>query len=230
MIDYTKEFGPSPAAVHHPGVSLGVSNVFVRVYGWMTAGLVVSGLVAWYTVASGLYQKVLTGPGYLGCVVAELALVFILSAAYRKLPPVVAALMFIGYAALNGLTLSIILLAFDLGLVQQVFFITAGMFLGLAIYGTVTKSDLSSIGSLCGMALWGLIIAGVANLFFRSSGLDFALSFIGILVFTGLTMYDAKRIKYLDDSTGIIGALMLYLDFVNLFLYILRFMSKRNND
>ena len=236
MIDYEKEFG-------RPEYALGarqtqIARTFKIVYGWMSAGLALSGVVAWYTAASGLWERVLMGPGYMGCVIAELALVFVLSLAINKLPVAVAYLMFLGYAALNGLTLSVVFIAYELALVQKVFFITAGMFGGLALWGTFTKGDLSSIGSVCGMALWGLVIAGVVNLFMHSSGLDFVLSFAGILIFTGLTMYDAQKVKQLAaaegsmDSAavhkvGILGALTLYLDFVNLFLHILRFFGRR---
>ena len=236
MVDFEKEFGK-------PQYELGarqtlVAATFTRVYGWMCAGLALSGVVAWYTAASGLWENVLRGPGFAGCIVVELALVLLLSMAINKLPVAIAYLMFALYAAVNGLTLSVVFIAYDLVLVQRVFFITAGMFGGLALWGTLTKSDLSGIGSICGMALWGLIVAGIVNIFLRSSGLDFILSFAGILVFTGLTMYDAQKIKQLAanegtlDSAavakiGILGALNLYLDFINLFLHILRFLGRK---
>lgn len=236
MIDYEKEFGK-------PGYQIGakttaLASTFRIVYGWMAVGLALSGVIAWYTAASGLWKSVLQGPGFMYCIIAELALVFILSAAINKLPVMVCYLMFIGYAALNGLTLSAVFIVYELAMVEKVFFITAGMFGGLVLWGTFTKGDLSSIGSVCGMALWGLIIAGVVNLFMHSSRLDFICSFAGILIFTGLTMYDAQKIKQMAanegtmDSTairkvGIMGALQLYLDFVNLFLHILRFMGRK---
>ena len=236
MIDYEKEFGK-------PGYQIGARQVqiaatFKIVYGWMCAGLALSGIIAWYTAASGLWKTVLQGPGFFGCIIAELALVFILSLAINKLPVAVAYLMFLGYAALNGLTLSVVFVAYEIALVQKVFFITAGMFGGLALWGTVTKGDLSSIGSVCGMALWGLIIACIINLFTHSSGFDLVVSFAGILIFTGLTMYDAQKVKQMAaaegnmDTTaihkvGILGALTLYLDFINLFLHILRFLGRK---
>ena len=236
MIDYEKEFGK-------PGYALGsrqtqIATTFKIVYGWMCAGLALSGVIAWYAAASGLWQKILQGPGFMVCLVAELAVVFVLSLAINKLPVFLAYLMFLGYAALNGLTLSVVFIAYELALVQKVFFITAGMFGGLALWGTFTKGDLSGIGSMCGMALWGLIIAGVVNLFTHSSGLDLIISFAGILIFTGLTMYDAQKVKQMAaaegnmDSAamhkvGILGALTLYLDFVNLFLHILRFLGRK---
>ena len=236
MVDYEREFRKTEYAVGTRQTQ--VAAMFRIVYGWMCAGLALSGVIAWYTAASGLWRTVLQGPGFMGCVIAELALVFVLSMAINKLPVAVAYLMFLGYAALNGLTLSVVFIAYELALVQKVFFITAGMFGGLALWGTFTKSDLSSIGSVCGMALWGLVIAGVVNLFTRSSGLDLVISFAGILIFTGLTMYDAQKVRQMAAAegdadavairkVGILGALTLYLDFVNLFLHILRFLGRK---
>ena len=238
MIDFEKQFGRPEYAAGSRQTALAAT--FKIVYGWMCAGLALSGVVAWFTAASGLWQTVLAGPGFLGCVIAELALVFVLTLAINKLPVAIAYLMFAAYAAVNGLTLSVVFIAYELASVQKVFFITAGMFGGLAAWGSVTKSDLSSIGSVCGMALWGVILASLVNLFFRSSGLDWAISFISILVFTGLTMYDAQKIRQiaahegtLDSKAlhrvGILGALTLYLDFINLFLQILRFLGKKRD-
>ena len=236
MIDYEKDFGRPEYAAGARQVQL--ARTFKIVYGWMCAGLALSGVVAWYAAAGGLCQTVLRGPGFTGCIVAELVLVFVLSMAINKLPVAVAYLTFLVYAALNGLTLSVVFVAYEIALVQKVFFVTAGMFGGLALWGTVTKGDLSSIGSVCGMALWGLVIAGIVNLFTHSSGLDFVISLAGVLIFAGLTMYDAQKVKQMAaaegtmDSAaihkvGILGALALYLDFINLFLYILRFFGRK---
>ncbi len=235
-MDYEKMF-KKPDYATRQGL-LQVSAVFKYVYGWMFAGLALSGAVAWYTAHSGLWQKILAGPGFIACIVAELALVLVLSAAINKLPVALAYLMFIGYSALNGLTLSVVFIAYELALVQRVFFITAGMFGGLALWGTFTKEDLSSIGSIFGMALWGLIIAMVVNLFLRSSGMDWVISLAGVVIFTGLTIYDAQKIRQIaaaeasmDSSTvhraAIMGALTLYLDFINLFLFLLRLMGRK---
>ena len=235
MVDFDKQF-EKPA--YETGARLTVASVFKLAYGWMCAGLALSGLVAWYTAASGLWQKVLMGPGLWVCLIAEVALVWILSASIRKLSVGTACLMFIGYAALNGLTLSVVFIAYKIALVQRVFFITAAMFGGLAVFGTFTRSDLSQIGAICGMALWGLIIALLVNLFLKSSGLDWIVTIAGVVIFTGLTMYDAQKIRQiaanersLDGTTlrkvGILGALALYLDFINLFLYLLRFFGRK---
>ena len=237
MIDFEKEF-TSPQFNIAADERTAVASVFRSVYGWMCAGLALSGVVAWYTVASGLWKTIVTGGVFTICIVAELALVIVLSAAIRKLSAGAALLMFLAYAALNGLTLSVVFIAYDLALVQRVFFMTAAMFGGLAVWGSVTKSDLSSVGSVCGMALWGLVVASIANIFFKSSSLDWICSFAGILIFSGLTMYDAQKIRALAASgraldekemrkIAIIGSLELYLDFINLFLHILRFFGRR---
>ena len=234
MEDYAGKFETPAYATRQTQIAV----TFKIVYGWMCAGLALSGLIAWYTAESGLFLKVLQGPGLIVCVIAELALVFILSATINKLPVAMAYLMYIGYAALNGLTLSVVFIAYELALVQRVFFITAGMFGGLALYGTFTKSDLSGVGAVCGMGLWGLIIALVVNMFLGSTGLDWIISLVGVLIFTGLTMYDAQKIRQianvearLDAATihraGIMGALALYLDFINLMLYLLRAFGRR---
>ena len=232
MTDYERQF-------EKPTYAQGVrfATVFKLAYGWMCAGLALSGLVAWYTAESGLWKSVLAGPGLWVCIIAEIALVWILSASIRKLSVGAACLMFIGYAALNGLTLSVVFIAYKIALVQRVFFITAAMFGGLAVFGTVTKSDLSQIGAVCGMALWGLIVAVVVNMFFKSTRFDWIVSFAGVFIFSGLTMWDAQKIKLLaqqegsmDAETrhkvGLMGALELYLDFINLFIYLLRIMGR----
>jgi len=240
MIDYEKEFGKPDYQTTGLGLTAQsrVATTFKYVYGWMCAGLALSGVVAFYAAASGLTFAIARGPVMLVLMLAEIGLVIALSAAINRISAGAALLMFLGYAALNGLTLSVIFVVFELAVIAKVFFITAGMFGGLAVWGTVTKNDLSSIGSICYMGLWGVILAGLVNVFFRSNGLDFAVTFVAILVFTGLTMYDAQKIRQLASAEGrldaqslrkigVLGALQLYLDFINLFLYILRFMSRR---
>ena len=240
MIDFEKEFG-NPGRIsptYYESDQVQIAKTFKLVYGWMCAGLAASGVVAWYTAASGLWQRVLMGPGMFACIIAELALVFILSLTINKLPVIAAYAMFAAYAIINGLTLSVVFIAYELAMVQRVFFLTAAMFGGMALYGTFTKADLSKVGSICGMALWGLIIASLVNLFLRSSGLDWIVSIAGVLVFTGLTVYDAQKIKQMAAAEGtmdrdavhrvaIIGALTLYLDFINLFLYMLKLLGNK---
>ncbi len=234
MINYGRQMDMLGYAVQERQLA----RTFKIVYGWMCAGLALSGAVAWKTAASGLWKNVLSGPWFWVCLFGELGLVIGLSAAIRKLSAAAAGTLFLLYAALNGLTLSVIFIAYDLALVQRTFFVTAGMFGGFALYGSLTKTDLGSIGSMCGMALWGLILAGIANLFLKSSGLDWIVTLGGVVIFTGLTMYDAQKIRRLADEEGaldgetvrklgILGALELYLDFVNLFLHLLRFMGRK---
>lgn len=233
MIDYEKEFSKPAYSTRQTAIA----KTFKYVYGWMAAGLAVSGLVAWYTFESGLYKNILGTPWFFGCILAELALVFCISRMINKISAFMATGMFALYAALNGLTLSFIFAAYEIALIQNVFFVTAGMFAGLALWGTFTKNDLTSVGSICGMALWGIIIASIVNMFFGSSGFDLIISFAGVLVFTGLTMYDAQKIRQIAEhenmmdresliKIGVVGALSLYLDFINLFLYLLRLFSR----
>ena len=237
MIDYEKQFEKGEYEVQ-AAENYMLAKTFRIVYGWMTFALALSGAAAWYAYSSGLSERLIKNGGMTGCLIGELALVFVLSLALRKMPVFLAFLMFIAYAALNGLTMSVIFMVYKLESVQRVVFITAAMFGGLAVYGSVTKDNLNDIGKYCGMALWGLIIASIVNIFFKSSGLDWIVTFVGILIFTGLTMYDAQKVRAiaaqersLDNETvaklGLLGALELYLDFINLFLYILRLLGKR---
>lgn len=240
MIDFEKQFGrPEYAGRNHAEGQIQIAKTFKLVYGWMAAGLALSGVVAWYTAISGLWQRVLIGPGMFVCIIVELALVFVLSGAINKIPVIAAYGLFAAYAMLNGLTLSVVFIAYEIALVQRVFFITAATFGGLALYGTFTKSDLASVGSICGMALWGLVIASLVNIFLKSSGLDWVVTFAGVIIFTGLTMYDAQKIKVMAANEGmmsgevvrrvaIMGALTMYLDFINLFLYLLKLLGNKN--
>ena len=211
-----------------------VSSIFKMVYGLMFLGLALSGGVAWMFFRTEAYKSV----NFTLLIVLELALVIILSFCFQKLSYWVALGMFLLYSALNGATLSVIFLAYQIGTIQNAFFLTAGIFAIMAIYGTVTKADCSKVGSICVFGLLGIILASVVNIFLKSSGLDWAISLIAIAVFTGLTMWDAQKIKAmasleneLDGNTvkklSVMGALMLYLDFVNLFLSLLRVMGRR---
>ena len=169
--------------------------------------------------------------------IAEFILVIALQAACNKLAPAVMMAMFAVYAILNGITLSVIFLCYELATIQLTFFVSAGMFAGMALLGTLLKRRLDGIGSFCVMALWGIIIATIVNFFLRSTQLDLLLSYLGVAVFVGLTAWDAQRIRalaeqqaYLDNTVvrklGLLGALSLFLDFVNLFLYLLRLLGK----
>jgi len=212
------------------------STVFLaKVFNWMAIGLAVTGGVAYVTAESGIVRALVSSPLFLILVLAELGLVFFLSARIEKLQPGTATGLFLGYSILNGLTLSTIFLAYTHASIAGTFLVTAGMFGAMAVYGMVTKRDLSGVGSFMFMGLIGILLASVVNIFLQSSVLYWAISAIGVLVFVGLTAYDVQKIKNIGEEGimqqgeaairkgSIIGALALYLDFINLFLMLLRF-------
>ena len=212
------------------------STVFLaKVFNWMAVGLGLTGVIAWLTASSGLAMSIVGSPMFMILIFAELGMVFYLSARIDKIQPGTATGLFLGYAVLNGLTLSTVFLAYTGASIGGTFVITAGMFGAMAVYGMVTKRDLSGMGSFMFMGLIGIIIASIVNIFLKSSGLYWAISGIGVLVFVGLTAWDVQKIKTMGEQGimeqgeaaihkgSIIGALALYLDFINLFLMLLRF-------
>ncbi|MEA2115829.1 MAG: Bax inhibitor-1/YccA family protein [Thermodesulfobacteriota bacterium] len=212
------------------------STVFLaKVFNWMALGLGLTGVIAWLTASSGLANSIVGSPMFMILIVAELGMVFYLSARIDKIQPGTATGLFLGYAVLNGLTLSTVFLAYTGASIGGTFVITAGMFGAMAVYGMVTKRDLSGMGSFLFMGLIGIIIASVVNIFLKSSSVYWAISVIGVLVFVGLTAWDVQKIKTMGEQGimeqgeaairkgSIIGALALYLDFINLFLMLLRF-------
>ncbi|MBU0944942.1 MAG: Bax inhibitor-1/YccA family protein [Proteobacteria bacterium] len=212
------------------------STIFLaKVFNWMAVGLGLTGVVAWFTASSGLAMQLVASPAFMILILAELGLVFFLSARIDKIQAGTATGLFVGYAVLNGLTLSMIFLAYTQSSIAATFFITAGMFGSMAVYGLVTKRDLSAWGSFLFMGVIGIIIASVVNIFLKSSSLYWAISLIGVFVFVGLTAYDVQKIKTIGEQGimeqgegtvrkgAIMGALALYLDFINLFLMLLRF-------
>ena len=222
-------------------LSLAFPALIRKVYVWMTLALVITAVTA-YGVASSPQLLTLIFSSklvFFGIIIAELALVFGVTSAINRLSLTTATLLFILYSALNGATLSMIFIAYSPAVITKVFFITAGTFGAMAAFGYFTKADLSSMGKLLIMALIGLIIATVANLFFKSSGFDLILSYVGVLIFVGLTAWDSQKIKRMlavqtDMGEGaqkiaLLGALSLYLDFINLFLYLLRIFGRSNN-
>ena len=209
-----------------------------KVYVWMALALVITGLAAYYVANSGFIFTLLNNQLlFWGLIIAELALVIGLSAAINKLSLTMATLMFVLYSVINGVTLSSIFLIYTAESITQVFLITAGTFGAMAFIGYTTKKDLSSMGKYLLMALIGLIIATLVNIFFKSSGMSMIISYLGVLIFVGLTAYDSQKIKemcqsieYADESAqklALLGALTLYLDFINLFIYLLRIFGKR---
>ncbi len=215
-----------------------VSEFLYKVYIWMTGGLVLTGMISWQVSNSPslLQSLILNKNAFTGLIFAELGLVLIMSFMANRVPAAVAGMMFVAYSALNGVTLSIIFLAYTMQSIALVFFMCAGMFAGMSIYGYLTKSDLTSMGSFMIMGLWGIIIASLANFFFKSPAMSYVISFIGIFVFLGLTAYDTQKLKQIaladptandSEKPAIYGALILYLDFINLFLSLLNIFGKR---
>lgn len=212
-----------------------------KVYVWMTLALVISGLTAYGVATSpGLLTTLYSSQGLIiGMVIAEFAIVIALSAAINRISLPVATLMFVVYSVLTGALLSSVFVIYTMSSIATVFFITAGTFAAMAVVGYTTKKDLSSMGRILLMALLGLIIASVVNMFVKSSGLELIVSYVGVLIFVGLTAYDTQKIKQLlmdaDEASetmqkvALLGALSLYLDFINLFLYLIRiFGAKRD--
>ena len=205
-----------------------------KVFVWMTLALAITGLTAYGVATSPALLSLIFSSKvtFFGLIIAEFALVFAISGAINRLSLSTATLLFILYSVVNGATLSTIFFAFSVATIGKVFFITAGTFGAMALVGYTTKTDLTSMGKLLFMALLGIIIASVVNMFVGSSGLDLILSYVGVLVFVGLTAYDTQKIKQMCQSApdagestqklALIGALSLYLDFINLFLYLLR--------
>jgi FtsH-binding integral membrane protein len=204
-----------------------------KVYRWMAAGLALTGLFAYAVVTSPTLLRVIVGNPmvFFGLIIGELIMVVAFSRVVQRVTFGTAAAMFLAYCALSGLTFSVIFLAYTRESIASTFFITAGTFGAMSAYGTLTKKDLSSWGQFLMMGLIGVVIAAVVNIFLRSDSLSFVLSCMGVVVFTGLTAYDAQKIKAYahagDDRLALHGALALYLDFVNLFLMLLRLFGRR---
>jgi uncharacterized protein len=207
------------------------------VYGWMAIGLGLTAMVAFAVAGSPDLLRVLVGNRlvFFGLVIAELGLVFYLSARADRLAPGTAAGLFALYSALNGVTLSAILLVYTGESVTMTFVVTAGMFGALALFGSTTKRSLAGAGQFFMMGLVGLILASLIGMFWHNDALQFLISIVGVIVFTGLTAWDAQRLKQMAlalpqgqvGAYAVVGALSLYLDFINLFLMLLRFTGSR---
>lgn len=216
------------------------SVLFRNVYTWMTLALVITGAVAMYmaksmTLLSMIMQNSLL---FWGILIAELGVVWYLSARIHRISFTSATLLFILYSILNGATLSMIFLIYTMSSITTTFFVTAGTFGVMALFGYVTKKDLTRLGSLCFMGIIGIIIASLVNIFLQNSMMEMIISYIGVLLFVGLTAYDSQKIKRLLMQDGVeinettqkialLGAMTLYLDFINLFLYLLRILGDR---
>ncbi len=214
-----------------------IQGAFInRVFGWMTAALAVTGLISWGISRSSMADFAIRNQGaFMLLLIVEVVTVIALSAAINKISAPMAGIGLMFFAALNGLTLSWIFLAYTPDAIYATFFVTCGMFGGTGLFGYLTKRDLSGIGSMCAMALWGLILASIVNIFWFNRTADLVISCFGVLIFVGLTAWDMQKIKQLslmsaDGSLeaeigrkyAVFGALTLYLDFINLFLLLLR--------
>ena len=233
------QFNYQSAATQEAQVSVAFPALMRKVYVWMALALVITGFTAYFVATNAtLLSLIYSTPAVMWILIGvELAIVIGVTAAINRLSLPVATLLFVLYSVINGALLSSIFLVYTMASIAKVFFITAGTFAAMSIYGYTTKKDLTSIGKIVMMALIGLIIATVVNLFLKSSGLDMILSYAGVVIFVGLTAYDTQKIKQMcmqapDVSEqmqkyALLGALSLYLDFINLFIYLLRIFGRR---
>jgi FtsH-binding integral membrane protein len=237
------------AAGQAAAIDAGLRAYMLRIYNYMGIGVALTGVVAYFTFNAAVVdtaagqlaltpfgQTIYGGPLMIALFVGTLGIVFFLSFRINKLQASTALMLFMGYAALLGLMLSSVMLTYTGASIARTFFISAASFGALSLYGYTTQRDLSPIGSFLIMGLFGLILAMIVNIFLKSTGLDFAISAIGVLIFAGLTAWDTQKIKEMydanDDGTvsgrkAVMGALTLYLDFINLFLFMLRFLGDR---
>jgi uncharacterized protein len=229
----------SPILYHREQVAAAQGDFIRRVYNWMGLGLTVTALVALYTASNPALLGMIFGNSlvFFGLIIGQLALVFVLSGAINRFQASTATLLFFLYSALTGLTLSVIFLAYTRASIASTFLVTAGTFGVMSFYGYTTQRDLTSWGSFLFMGLIGIILASVVNIFFHSETIYWVVTYAGILIFVGLTAYDTQALKemaragFADEETerksAVLGALRLYLDFINLFLMLLRVMGDR---
>lgn len=218
----------------------GLQAYMAQVYGWMTSGLLLTAFVSWFAVRTPRVMEFVFSSQitFFGLVIVQLAVVFFLSARVHKMSAGLATSLFMLYSALTGLTMASIFLVYTYSSIATTFFVTAGMFGAMTLFGYVTKRDLSRMGSLLFMALIGILIASLVNFWLKSSALMWAITYIGVVVFVGLTAYDTQKLKMMGESIdsrdkenlrrySIVGALTLYLDFINLFMMLLRIFGNR---
>ncbi len=218
----------------------GIQAYMAQVYGWMTCGLLLTAFVSWYAantpaILNFIFSSQIT---FFGLIILQLGLVFVISGMVNRLSGAMATGLFMLYSALTGLTLSSIFIAYTYSSIASTFVVTAGMFGAMSVYGYTTKRDLSGFGSMLFMGLIGIVLASLVNIWLKSPALMWAITYIGVLVFVGLTAYDTQKLKAMgerlnaDDRDSfrkyaIVGALTLYLDFINLFLMLLRIFGNR---
>jgi uncharacterized protein len=228
--------GGFPANFESEAGSPAIAAFFNSVYGWMAAGLGLTAVVAWQVAANiQSFHSLLHGPLLIGLFIAQVLLVITVAGAVKRINATAATVLFLLYSALNGITLSGIFLVYANATLASTFLVTAATFGAMSVYGMVTQRDLTRLGSLLFMALIGLVIASVVNIFFASSGLYWIINYAGVLIFVGLTAYDTQKLKAVAVGTAgnsamaarysIVGALTLYLDFLNLFLFLLQILG-----
>lgn len=229
----------TPDTIAAQQVAAEQQRYMVKVYGWMGFGLLITGFIAWYTAISEELLNFIFASKWIffGLIILELIAVGVLVSLINKMTASMATLVFLLYALLNGLTMSLIFVVYTTESIASTFFVTAGTFGVMSIYGYFTKTDLSRWGNLLFMGLVGIIIASIANFFMKSEMLYWITTYAGVLIFVGLTAYDTQKIKRMniignegsdeDHKEAIMGALTLYLDFINLFLYLLRIFGRR---
>ena len=233
-MDFKVRTAPTPASA----ITLEKASFFPRVYGWMALGLLVSAVASFALLASPEAMKFVFGSKvvYFGLILGELGLVFYLSSRVMSMSPAAAKGAFLVFAGLNGVTLASIFLLYTAGSIASTFLVSAATFGSMSAYGMATKRDLTGFGSFVVMGLFGVVIASVVNLFLKSEAVYWITTYIGVLVFVGLSAYDTWKLKRMAETPGygealanlaILGALTLYLDFVNLFLMLLRLLGKR---
>ncbi|CDG17164.1 MULTISPECIES: Bax inhibitor-1/YccA family protein [Enterobacterales] len=218
----------------------GIQTYMAQVYGWMTCGLLLTAFVAWYVVNTPeiLYTIIFNQVVFFGLIIAQLALVFVLSGLIHKMSGTLATGLFMLYSMLTGLTLSCVLIRYTGSSIASTFVVSAGMFGALSVYGYTTKRSLSGMGSFLFMGLIGIVLASLLNIWLKSPALMWVITYIGVVIFAGLTAYDTQKLKEMGEQLdvndkenlrrySITGALTLYLDFINLFLMLLRILGDR---
>jgi FtsH-binding integral membrane protein len=226
------------SAATQVGIDVGLRDYMLRVYNYMASGLALTGIVAYVAAASGFYAQIARTPLIWLVILAPLGLVMVMSFGMQRMRASTLQSIFWLYAGLMGLSMAMIFLVFTGTSIARVFFITAGTFAAMSLYGYTTRRDLTQFGSFLFMGLIGIIIASIVNMFVASSALQFAISVIGVIVFTGLTAWDTQQIKemYFEadgaeiaGKKAVMGALRLYLDFINLFMMLMQLMGTRRD-
>ncbi len=241
MSMYPNPYGtarPQPLGYESSANAATIARFFNAVYGWMAAGLALTGVIAWWVSSNpNIVSQYISGPMVIGLFIAQIVLVIAVSGAVNRIGPAAATALFLLYAGLNGLTLSVIFWIYAGSTIAGAFVASAATFGAMSLYGFVTRRDLTQFGSLLFMGLIGLIIASVVSIFWHSTALVVIINYVGVFLFLGLTAYDTQRLRAIAVQTSgnarmaeryaIVGALTLYLDFINLFMFLLRIMGDR---